>query len=155
MEASHSARASTEERETQRILGTRRYTREDIPVLRERWKEKIADLTGPIPLELPPLREVNHRIPLIDEKKLIRGRTPKCPEHLFPQLLEKIERYTKAGWWIESNVESASPLMCIQKKSGLLRTVVDARERNAYTVKDLTPFPNQDTIRNSCAQAKF
>ena len=155
MEASHSARASTEERETQRILGTRRYTREDIPVLRERWKEKIADLTGPIPLELPPLREVNHKIPLIDEKKLIRGRTPKCPEHLFPQLLEKIERYTKAGWWIESNVESASPLMCIQKKSGLLRTVVDTRERNANTVKDLTPFPDQDTIRNSCARAKF
>jgi hypothetical protein len=46
-------------------------------------------------------------------------------------------------------------LMCIQKKSGLLRTVVDARERNANTVKDLTPFPDQDTIKNSCAQAKF
>jgi hypothetical protein len=116
VELSHSTRASTEGGETQRILGTRKYTQEDIPVLREQWKEKIADLTGPIPLELPPLREVNHRIPLINEKKLIKGQTPKCPEHLFPQLLEKIEKYTKAGWWIESNVESASPLMCIQRK---------------------------------------
>jgi hypothetical protein len=137
------------------ILGTRKLTREDIPMLRERWKERIADLTGPIPLELPPLREVNHRIPLIDEKKVIRGRTPKCPEQLFPQLLEKIEKYTKAAWWVEANVESASPLLCVTKKSGLLRTVVDARERNANTVKDLTPFPDQDTIRNACARARF
>jgi hypothetical protein len=155
VEPSHSTRASTEGGEAQINLKNKKYTLEDVPVLRERWKEKIADLTGPIPLELPPLREVNHRIPLIDEKKLIRGRVPKCPEHLFPQLLEKIEKYTKAGWWVESNAESTSPLISMQKKSGLLRTVVDARERNANTVKDLTPFPNQDTIRNSCARARF
>jgi hypothetical protein len=69
---------------------------------------------------------------------------------LFPQLLEKIEKYTKAAWWKESNLELASPLLRIQKKSRLL-TVVDARERNANTVKDLTPFPNQDTIRTPLA----
>ena len=80
---------------------------------------------------------------------------PKCPEQLLPQLLEKVEKYTKAGWWVESNVESASPLLCIQKKNGSLRTVVDARERNANTVKDLTPFPDQDTIRNACARVHF
>ena len=54
-------------------LGNKKYSREDIPILREQWKESIADLTGPIPLELPPLREVNHQIQLIDEKKVIKG----------------------------------------------------------------------------------
>ena len=154
-EPSKTTRASTERGGTQTILGKQKLTKEDIPLLKERWKERIADLTGPIPLELPPLREVNHRIPLIEENKKVKGRLPKCPEQLFPQLLEKIEKYTKANWWVEANVESASPLLCIHKKSGLLRTVVDARERNTNTVKDLTPFPDQDTIRNACAKAKY
>ncbi|KDQ50817.1 hypothetical protein JAAARDRAFT_141400 [Jaapia argillacea MUCL 33604] len=37
--------------------------------LRDKWTEQCADLLGTIPLELPPLREINHKIPLIDENK--------------------------------------------------------------------------------------
>lgn len=44
-------------------------TPEDIPRLRDQWIAEYSDLLGPIPLQLPPLREVNHTIPLIDENK--------------------------------------------------------------------------------------
>jgi hypothetical protein len=43
-------------------------TKLDIPRLREQWFERYDDILGSIPLELPPLREVNHHIPLVDEK---------------------------------------------------------------------------------------
>jgi hypothetical protein len=69
--------------------------------------------------------------------------------------MEKIDRYLRAGWWEEKNVPHASPLLCIPKKDGRLRTVVDCRERNSNMVKDLTPFPDQDMIRNDVARAPF
>ena len=36
-----------------------------------------------------------------------------------------------------------------------LRTVVDLRLRNDNTVKDVTPFPDQDNIRDDVARAKY
>jgi len=45
---------------------------DEIPCLRAAWDDKIADLVGGIPLELPPFREVNHVINLIDPKKRIK-----------------------------------------------------------------------------------
>jgi hypothetical protein len=47
---------------------------------------------------LPPLREVNHRIPLVDEDKRYKYHLPRCPDSLKPELIEKIARYTRAGW---------------------------------------------------------
>jgi hypothetical protein len=44
----------------------------DIPRASKEWMEKITDLVSGIPLELPPLREVNHEINLVDPTKHIR-----------------------------------------------------------------------------------
>jgi transposase InsO family protein len=148
-------RVGAARKSNQRSPKSQYFTDEDIPHLRKRWLEEISDITGPIPLKLPPLREVNHRIPLIDPTMPIKHRYSKCPDALRPQLMEKIDRYITAGWWEEKNVPQASPLLCIPKKDGRLRTVVDCRERNLNTVKDLTPFPDQDMIRNDVARAPY
>ncbi len=129
--------------------------RDDIPRLRDHWLEEIHDIMGPIPLTLPPFHEVNHCIPLIDPTKPIKHRYSKCPDSLCPQLMDKTECYIAAGWWEEKNVPQASLLLCIPKKDGQLRTVVNCRECNLNTVKDLTPFPDQDMIRNDVARAPF
>jgi len=42
-----------------------------------------------------------------------------------PQLMEKMKQDVGAGWWIPKAVPQAAPLLCIPKKSGKLRTVVD------------------------------
>ncbi|KIJ33585.1 hypothetical protein M422DRAFT_264533 [Sphaerobolus stellatus SS14] len=58
----------------QRIYGVQSrisLNKSDIPVLREAWQNKYADIFGDIPLELPPFREVNHGIKLIDPSKVI------------------------------------------------------------------------------------
>ena len=46
-------------------------------------------------------------------------------------------------------------MLCILKKNGTLRTIVDYRQRNNNTVKDVTPFPDQDNIREDVARHKY
>ena len=61
---------------TQKSVGLKKslneYTRSDIPQLCEEIAEKYSDLLGPLPLKLPPFREVSHEIPLIDESKQLK-----------------------------------------------------------------------------------
>ena len=68
-----------------------KHTRPDIPQLHEEIAEKYSDLLKPLPLKLPPFREVSHEIPLIDESKQLKHRLPKCPEAFCSELARKIE----------------------------------------------------------------
>ncbi|KIJ45454.1 hypothetical protein M422DRAFT_166651, partial [Sphaerobolus stellatus SS14] len=90
-------------------------TTSDIPVLREAWQNSYVDIFGDIPLELPPFREVNHEIKLIDPSKVIHYRTPRCPEALKEQLIDKINQYVTAGWWRQMSTQQAVPMLCLPK----------------------------------------
>ena len=68
-----------------------KYTCSDIPQLCEEIAEKYSNLLGPLPLKLPPFREVSYEIPLIDESKQLKHRLPKCPEAFHSELARKIE----------------------------------------------------------------
>lgn len=129
--------------------------KEEIDRLRKEWYESTKDVICPAPPKLPKKRAINHRIPLIDEQKREKYHMPRCPEALRGELRDKIKRYTESGWWVEKPVPQAPPLLCIPKKSNKLRTVVDCRKRNDNTVKDLTPFPDQDQIRMDVAKARY
>jgi hypothetical protein len=104
------------------------------------------------PLKLPPLREINHDIKFVDEEKKISYYRACCPEALKPQLLDKIQTYIRANWWYKGVAEDAPPMLCLfTKDKEKLRMVIDLRKRNNNTVKDLTPFPDQDEIREAVA----
>ena len=49
----------------------------------------------------------------------------------------------------------AVPMLCILKKNSKLHTVFDLQEQNDNTVKDMTPFPDQDIIRNDMARVAY
>ena len=123
--------------------------------LRTAWEEKAADILTGVPHRLPPFREINHKIPLMDENKIYNYHLPRCADALKTQLLDKIKLYKDAGWWVEANVPQAAPILCITKKNGTLRTALDARKRNDNTVKDVTPFPDQEQIRTEVARGKY
>ena len=106
-------------------------------------------------VELPPLCDVNHRIPLVDKGKQYSYHLPRCPDSLKLQLAEKIQLYMSAKWWIMASVPQAAPMLCIPKKTGKLRTVINCRKCNDNTVKDVTPFPDQDQIRMDVVRAKY
>jgi hypothetical protein len=46
-------------------------------------------------------------------------------------------------------------MLCVPKKNSMLHTVFDLREQNKNTVKDVTPFPDQDIIRDDIARAAY
>jgi hypothetical protein len=127
----------------------------DLQARREYWFAKYSDIMNGTPPGLPPLREINHKIPLIDESKRYSYRLPRCPEAMRPKLMEKLSQYVDNDWWTPKAVSQAAPLLCILKKSGKLRTVMDCRQRNDNTHKDVTPFPDQDQIRMDVARAKY
>jgi len=129
---------------------------EELPDLQKKWVESAVDILTGAPLHLPPLREVNHKIPLIDESKQYNYYLPRCPEALKTQLIDKIQLYKEAGWWEETNVSQAAPMLCVYKKSGAkLHTIIDGRKKNDNTEKDVTPFPDQEQIRHDVARAKY
>src|SRR6202453_4894875 len=126
-----------------------------LPDLRKKWVESAADvLTGALP-HLPPFREVNHKIPLIDEQKRYNYHLPRCPDSLKKELTGKIQRHKDTGWWEETNVSQAAPMICVPKKSGKLHTIIDGRKRNEDTEKDVTPFPDQEQIHMDVARGKY
>ena len=65
---------------------------------REFWIKAFKEVMGPMPDNfLPPFREVNHEIPLIDDKLRYNTRAPKCPEAFMAQLQDKTNLYVKQG----------------------------------------------------------
>jgi hypothetical protein len=103
---------------------------EDIPKLREKWREEYQDIVNGVPEERPLFRAVNHGINLIDDNKVYKYHLPRCPQSLQDELSEKIQRYLRAGWWEAVQVPSAALLLCIPKKDGRPRTALDACQRN-------------------------
>jgi hypothetical protein len=104
---------------------------------------------------LPPFREINHKIPFLNPNLKINHRAPKCPEPLREELKEKVDRYLKAGVWIRTSLPSHTLMMVVFKKSRAIRTVIDGRQRNDNTIADVTPMPDQETIRHDLARARF
>src|ERR1700690_3517539 len=123
--------------------------------LQKKWMDSIHDLVQPVPLVMPLVREVVHEINLIDPDYKPTYHQPRCPDALRGEFAKKIKRYTKAGWWQSASVQSAVPMICVYKKDRHLRTIIDSRKCNDNTIKDVTPFPDQDKIRNDVARAKF
>jgi hypothetical protein len=92
----------------------------DLQILCERWFMRYVDMLSGALSELLPLREINHRIPLIDDQKRYHYHLPRCPKAMKPQLMEKLQQYMDVGWWRLKTMLQAAPLLCILKKMGKL-----------------------------------
>lgn len=150
---SEDAATKREEAPLRRSNGRWVVPKDKFPRLRAKWLEAYQDILGGVPERLPPMREINHRIELIDEAKQYHYHLPRCPDALKPALMEKVERYVRAGWWVHKTVPQAAPILCLVKRDNGLRTVFDCRKQNDNTVKDVSPFPDQDLIRLDVARA--
>ena len=81
--------------------------------------------------ELPPLREINHTIPLIDEGKTYQWRPSRCPEVFRSLWAEKRNTYVQTGQWKITSARNTVPMLLIPKPGTTppqLRTVVDLCE---------------------------
>ncbi|KAJ2980416.1 hypothetical protein NUW54_g11009 [Trametes sanguinea] len=111
---------------------------------------------------LPPLRAVNHRIPLKDETRIYSWRLSKCPDAHRASWVEKRDTYLKSGRWKMTSARNTSPMLLLTKPGtgvkGIpprLRVVCDLRERNANTHKVTSPLPDMDGILRRIARKPF
>jgi len=96
------------------------YTEEDIPKLKQQWHDQYQDILQGTPEELPPLREVNHEINLIDPNKRYTYYLPRCPDAYKGAFYEKLNQYVRANWWEPQTTPQAAPLLCVPKKNNKL-----------------------------------
>ena len=125
--------------------------------LRKEAKDLCPDTSKTV---LPPLREVNHTIPLIDPKKVYRFHRSKCPEAFHEQWRAKKNAYLETGRWRTATGHNAILLLMIPKVSAkddkpVLRTVFDKREQNANTYKLASPLPDIEEILCKVSKHKF
>ncbi|GJF00986.1 polyprotein, partial [Phanerochaete sordida] len=111
---------------------------------------------------LPPLRAINHQIPLKEPGKLIPWRPSKCPDALRSLWAAKRDAYLKTGRWKMSNARCTSPMLLLTKPgTGIrgipprLRCVFDLRERNKNTEKLSSPLPDMDGILRRVSRKRF
>jgi hypothetical protein len=97
--------------------GTDSITLEERLKIRKKWVDKIQDLFMPEIPTLPPLRLINHEIPLKNPNLRTIHRAPKCPEPLCDEFRQKFDHYVKAGWWVHTTLPSSVPLLIVFKKS--------------------------------------
>lgn len=65
--------------------------------------------------ELPPLREVNHTIPLINNKLIFSWRPSKCPDALKPLWRAKLTAYLESKQWQMAAGTNTCPMLMIPK----------------------------------------
>ncbi|KAJ3473550.1 hypothetical protein NLI96_g12945 [Meripilus lineatus] len=134
---------------------------DELEKLRNQLRKEAEDLcTDAERTELPPLRAVNHRIPLIDENKIYPYRPAKCPDALKELWREKKEKYLTSKRWRIATGRNAIPILLIPKpprEDGELRmrATFDKRPQNENTVKMASPLPDIDTILRNVARHTY
>ena len=108
---------------------------------------------------LPPLRDINHTIPLIDEKRTYTWRPSRCPEAFRDQWAEKRDAYLKSGRWEITSSGNTVPMLLIPKPNTSnpvqLRCVVDLRERNKNMHKMTSPLPDMEGMLRRTAGHQY
>ncbi|GKC00007.1 putative mitochondrial protein [Tanacetum coccineum] len=109
------------------------------PVLQQ-VVEEYEDVFA-IPTELPPKRDHDHKIPLIEGGQLVNIRPYRNPPTQKDAIEGMVAELLQARVIKKSNSPSSSPIVMVKKKDNSWRMYVDYRQLNKQTIKDKFPIP--------------
>lgn len=108
---------------------------------------------------LPPVREEDHRIELIDGARPIKCRSYPLSAKHQDTLRQTLDDLLKKGHISPSKSPWAAPVHFVPKKDGTFRMVVDFRRLNEVTIKNSAPMPRPqelfDRLRGSAVFTKL
>ncbi|OMO94502.1 reverse transcriptase [Corchorus capsularis] len=105
------------------------------------------------PTTLPPSREHDHRIPLIDEQQTVKLKPYRYPAFQKDEIERLISEMLQTGVIRNSTSAFASPVELVKKKDGSWRLCIDYRQLNKLTMKDRFPIPLVEELLDELSQA--
>ncbi len=129
---------------------------EEIPAPIEGVLTEFGDVMPPeLPKQLPPKREIDHRI------DLVHGARPpaQAPYRMAPPELQELRRQltelVDSGFIRPSKSPYGAPVLFQKKHDGSLRLCIDYRALNKLTVKNKYPIPRIDDLFDQLGKARW
>jgi hypothetical protein len=108
-----------------------------------------------LPSELPPRRDVDHRIELTQNSPpAARGMYRMSPGEL-DELKAQLKELLESGFIQPSKSPFGASVLFVKKKDGSMRMCVDYRDLNRITIKNRYPLPRVEELFDRLRGAKF
>lgn len=128
-------------------LGNKAHTSNSIDEFITQLHQDFKEILSDQPLQSSDFTsEVEHKIELIDPKKVAYTRPYKIPIKFEQEVNRQIQVYLDQGFIEPSNSPFNAPLICVPKLDGSIRLCNDFRALNNNTVKDRYLLPNLEDL---------
>ncbi|CAA0843123.1 Uncharacterized mitochondrial protein AtMg00860, partial [Striga hermonthica] len=107
------------------------------------------------PKGLPPHREFDHRIPLINEQHSIHVHPYRYAHFQKTEIERQVAEILESGLIQHSKSPFSSPVLLAKKKDGTWRFCTDYRALNAATIKDRFPIPSVDDMLDELVGSRY
>ncbi|XP_061369480.1 uncharacterized protein LOC133312325 [Gastrolobium bilobum] len=129
---------------------------EQVPSELLKLKDVVSPLLWPIllkfkavfdmPSSLPPARDMDHMIVLLEGSKPVNVKPYRYPYHQKEEIEKQICTLLAAGHIQHSRSSFSSPVLLVKKQDATWRMCIDYRALNAITVRDQFPIPTIDEL---------
>jgi len=107
---------------------------------------EFPSVTAGLPSSLPPLREINHAIPLIPNFRIPTGRIYPVSTQQEAELKTQITDLLERGFIWPSSSPYGAPVLFVRKSDGTSRMCQDYRGLNKISIKNSYPLPRIDQL---------
>jgi len=116
--------------------------------------KEFPSVTAGLPSSLPPLRAINHAIPLVPNARVPTGRIYPVSTQQEGELKTQIADLLERGFIRPSSSPYGAPVLFVRKSDGSSRMCQDYRGLNKISVKNSYPLPRIDQLLDRLHGAK-
>jgi predicted aspartyl protease len=115
---------------------------------------KYKSIFDPLPKGVP-VREVTHRIPLVDNANPPAPKQYRLSFKETEELKSQLDKLMEKGWIRHSSSPFGAPVLFAYKKGGTLRMCIDYRQLNQLTIKDKYSLPIAEDLFMTLGKGKI